>query len=271
MVDGKEQELSATEDELFAAFSQRSVAGKRFEEGARLRKEAAEETRRNQETMAKLADPRHLMDVFMKANPDADPVEVLASILQERMLEEEQLQDPNIKERRRLESENKKYKTAEQEARQAAEHAQVEEETQTEMNRIAGSFVEALKMTKLPSNDITVKLMAEAEASNRRQGWDLTPEQLARATEKSVHSLIESVLSNESTTDDQLLSAFPVLTKRIHKAIVARFKSRGSTQNAQPSDVTPRERRPSAEEPRQRIVSSIEEHKAFGGKGLRTL
>ncbi len=272
---GKEVEFEASDDDLRAAYRQRTAADRRWEEAARLRKEASDETSRTQETLAQLADPsgEKLLEIYMRANPNADPVEVLATILQRRMQEEEQLQDPNIRERRRLEQENKDFRSKAENERQARVQFEQDRAVEVERDRVARKFTEAISLTKLPVNDMTIKLMAEAEFTKRKQGWDLTPEQLARSTEKAMHSIVESIMTDENTTDDQLLAAFPKLTERIHKAIVGRYKARQAGGQQRPSDITPRERRPSAEEQtnKPRVISSAEEHKLYGGRGLRTL
>ncbi len=271
-IDGKEVELFATEEELWASHRKASTLDRRFEEVSNHRKEIAAEKARNEQMYARLTSPDEILNVFMEANPDADPIEVMSAILQKRLNEEDQNQDPNVRERRRLERENADYRTREEKAKEAEQAAEFQTRVDSARGQLAETFTQALELTKLPRNDITLELMAKAEKSNRSQGWQLTPQQLAAATEKSVNGLIESVLTNESTTDDQLLDAFPELTKRVHRAIVARFKARGAARASQPSDVTPRERRATTEEaPKQRVVSSKEEYEAFGGKGLRTI
>ncbi len=275
-IDGKEQEFEASDDDLRGAYLQRRGAEQRFQESARLKKEAAEERARAEQTMAQFADPtgEKMLEVFMRTHPDADPIEVLATILQKKMHENEELQDPNIRERRRLERENAEYRTKDEQAESARVEAEQAKEVDFHVQKIAKTFKDALQLTKLPVNDITVEMMAKVEKERRSQGWELTPEQLARSTEKAIGSLVEGMLTDETTTDEQLLAAFPKLTQRVHKAIVARFKAKQAGGQQRPSDITPRERRPSAEAPqpgKQRVVSSAEEHKLYGGKGLRSL
>lgn len=274
-IDGKEVELSATEEELWAAYRKGSTLDRRFEEQARTTKEVAAERARVEQMYARIRDPEQLLALHMEANPEADPVEVLSSILQKRLHEEEQLQDPNIRERRRLERENAEYKTKETQAKEQAAQAEHQRQVDERLGEYAEKFQAALDKTKIPHNDITVKMMAELEFTNRAKGWNMTPEQLARATEKAVHGHFESLLTNETTTDDQLLDAFPALTKRIHRGIVARFKARQNGQPKQPSDITPRQRQATPDDqPKQRTVSSAEEYKEYeknGGKMLRTI
>ncbi len=271
-IDGKEVELQATEDELWASHRKASTLDRRFEDNARQQKEIAAERQRNEALMARIRDPNQMLAAFMEANPNADPVEVLSDILQARLREEEQLQDPNIRERRRLERELEGFKSQAQKAEETRQMLEQDAAVESAKNEIADKFSEALALTKLPKNDITIELMAKAESTNRKQGWNLTPQQLAKATEKSVSSMIESMLTNEETTDEQLLEAFPEFTKRVHRGIVARFKARQSGAPQKQTDITPRERRQSSEEaPKQRVVGSAEEHKVYGIKGLRTL
>jgi len=276
-IDGQEVELEADEDALWAAYRKERTVNQRFEQVAQQRKEIEAERQRVQDMYSELNDPtgEKLLALYMKQNPNADPVEVLSSILQKRLAEEEQLNDPNIRERRRLEAENKTFKEREAAQKREAQLARFEQEKQVALNELATTFGEALQLTKLPQSDTVMTLMAKAEHTNRQNGWKLTPQQLAKATEKEVHGLIEAIVGNPNATDDQVLDAFPALTKRIHKAIVARYKARQSAgQQLTPSDLTPRAKQPSAEEPpKQRVVNSKEEHEAYnlGRRSLRTI
>lgn len=270
-IDGKEQEFEATDEDLRAAYRHRNASETRFQEAARLRKETAAEAERVSQTMAKIADKNEWFKALREAHPDADMTELLAERLQSLLAEEEQLQDPNIRERRRLEQENEGYRTKEAKAAEDAAAAEHEAEVKQHTERWAGLLKEGLALTKLPANDITLRFMAEAQHTARQRGWDLTPQQLAGAAEKGVFELVEGILSNEGTTDEQLLNFLPKLTQRIHKAIVAKFKAKRAGPGAAP-DLTPRAKRPVAEEQKgPRVVSSQEEHKAYGIKGLRTL
>lgn len=270
-IDGKEQEISATEEELWAAYRKNSTVDRRFEEAAKERKEIAAEKQRVEEMYARLQSPEALLEVFMQANPEADPIEAMASLLRQRMEEEEQLNDPNIRERRRLERENAEYKSKEQKALEEQQAQVREQEFQTALQDLGQKFTEALALTKLPKNDITMELMAKAEKVNRTQGWNLSPQQLAAATEKSVAGMIEG-MTGEGVTDEQVLEMFPAFTKRVHKAIVARFKARGAA-GQQQQDITPRAPRPpEGQAPaKPRVMGSKEEQEAYGIKGLRTI
>ena len=274
-IDGKDQEFEATEEELRASFRMRSAADRRFEESARQRKEAAAERERAEQTMAKIADRKQVLKAFQEANPDVDMTEFLANELQTLLAEQEQLQDPNIRERRRLEQENQQFRDKEKTAAEQAAQQQREQETQQHTERWATLFKEAIETTKLPINDLTLKMMAEAQYTARQKGWDLTAPQLAESMQKGVNELIESVLGGEGTSDEQILNAFPKLTQRIHRGIVARFKAKQAGKTAQrPADLTPREKRPGQGEEKPagpRTVTSAEEHKAYGIKGLRTI
>lgn len=272
-VDGKEVELEATEDELWASHRQRTAADRRFEEAARIRKEAAEESRRTEGTLARLKDRKEWIKAIREANPDADVAHELAQELQQLLHEEEQLQDPNIRERRRLEQENQTLREAEEQRQNADLQRQHEEQVAAETEKWAGLFTEAIELTGIPVNDITMSLMAQAQMTAKKRGIPLTPEKLAASTKKAVHGLIESIVANESVTDEQVLDAFPSLTKRIHKAIVARYKSRKETGQKPTADLTPRARKPTehADPEKPRTMSSADEHKAYGIKGLRTI
>lgn len=274
-IDGREVELEADEDALWAAYRKQTTVDRRFEENARVQREiAAEAARVKKMEQDIIGDPtgEKMLELYMRAHPDSDPVDVLSAILQKRLHEEEQLNDPNIRERRRLENENKTLKEREAAAKKQAAEVQQKQAVAQELEKLADTFSEALQQTKLPRNDVVLSLMAKAEHTNRKNGWALTPQQLAKATEKSVHSLIESIVGDESATDDQVLDAFPGLTKRIHKALIARAKARATSGQArQPSDITPRPVQPSTEERKElRTATSAEFHKAMNLKGLRT-
>jgi hypothetical protein len=197
----------------------------------------------------------------------------LGEQLQAMLHESEQMADPATRERKRLEAEVQKLRQAEQQRLQQQREQERASAVEQESDRWASLFTEALKATPLPANDITMSLMAQAQMTARQRGIELTPEKLAGATVKAAHGMIEAILAHEGTTDDALLDAFPALTKRIHRAIVARYKARqagGST-----GDVT-RRVAPAPTEPTKpagpRVVSSREESEAYGlRKGLRTI
>lgn len=276
-IDGKEVELEADEDALWAAYRKEKTLDRRFEENARVQREIAAEKARVEAMYAELAgDPtgEKLLETYLKAHPESDPVEVLSAILQKRLHEEEQLQDPNIRERRRLERENQQFREQAEKAKKEQVAAQQKAATEAELERLGTLFGEALQATKLPHNDITVRLMAEAEHSNRRNGTNLTPAQLAKATEKAVDSLIEAVVGDEKLTDEQVLDKYPALAKRIHRGLIARHKARQGKMAGQPTDLTPRANKPTTEQaPARRVVTSQQEHEAYGlGKrALRTI
>lgn len=276
-IDGQEVELEADEDALWAAYRQQRTVNQRFEQAAQQRKEIAEEKRRVEQMYADLAgDPtgEKLFEQYQKAHPEADPVEVLSAILQKRLHEEEQLNDPNIRERRRLERENQTFREREAAAKQEQVTAHQKAQTAAELERLGGLFREALEVTKLPKNDITVRLMAEAEYTNRQNGSQLSPQQLAKATEKAMHSIVEATTTDESITDEQCLDMYPALTKRIHRGLIARHKARQSKGAGQPPDITPRSVKPAQEDANKpRTMTSKEEHDAYGlGKrSLRTI
>lgn len=275
-IDGREVELEADEDALWAAYRKQTTVDRRFEENARVQREiAAEAARVKKMEQDIIGDPtgEKMLELYMRAHPDSDPVDVLSAILQKRLHEEEQLNDPNIRERRRLENENKTLKEREATAKKQAAEVQQKQAVAQELEKLADTFGEALQLTKLPRNDVVLSLMAKAEHTNRKNGWALTPQQLAKATEKATDQLIEAVTTDESLTDDQVLDRYPGLVKRIHKALIARAKARTAAgQVRQPSDITPRPVQPSTEERKEsRTATSAEFHKAMGLKGLRTL
>ncbi len=285
-VNGQEQELEATDEDLRGAFLQRTAAERRFEESARLRKEAADERSRAEQTMARISDKKQWLKALRESNPDMDPTEFLANELKSLMEEEELLQDPNIRERRRLEQENEGFRAEKTKADQLRVKQEQEQQTKVETDRIAGKFKEALSLTKLPINDMTVRMMAEAEWTNRERGWDLSPEKLAQSVEKAMRSQVEAIvahdddsqfdpadLSSSADADKSVLGAFPKLTARIHRAIVREYKRKQAGGVQRPTDMAPRERQqdPTAEQGRPRVVSSAEEQKIYGLKGLRTI
>ncbi len=273
-IDGKDVEFDASDDDLRAAYRLRSASDRRFNESAAMRKEAAAEAQRAEQTLAKIRDRKQVLKEFKEANPDVDMTAYLADELQQLLDEEEKLQDPNIRERRKMQSELDGYKTREEQAKHEAEFKAQETEVNQHRERWAGLFKEAIGLTKMPVNDLTMKMMADAQYTARQKGWDLTPPQLAQALEKGVGKLVEAILSNEGTTDDQLLDAHPALVQRIHKALVARSKARKAG-NGQPSAVAPQQRRLSteanAEQNKLKVLNSKDEAAAYGTKGLRTI
>lgn len=223
MLNGREVELEASEDELWAAYRKGKAADQRFEEAARLRKEAAEREQRYQQALA-AAKQGDLMALFREAGIE-DPLDLMANELQRRLAEEEQLADPNV--RARVEAERKLAAVEQERQRQEEEQREafVQAQVDAELDRIADTFDAALKkLDGIPADDDTLQIMAQLEMINRRRGLKLTPQQLARETqERIVGRGVQRLLKMD---DAKLLAAHPELAKRFQRALVADWQAK---------------------------------------------
>lgn len=270
-VDGKEVELRATEEELWAAHRKGSTVDRRFEEAALLRRRIAEEKAAVEARRKELREGDWLETLRKERGEKFDPVQELTERLQLLLNDEEKNLDPRNRElaetRRQLAEAQEKERTRMQtEAQQQFEAKVAEQRT-----ALGARFTEALKVANLPRNDQTVALMAQAYRTARDHGMrDIGPEQLAKATQKLAFGFVESVLKTED--DDQLLELLPALTQRIHKALVGRYNKR---KNGPPAAVPNKVQNPNqpaeSREGEPRIVRSREEAEAYGIKGLRTI
>lgn len=270
-VDGKEVELRATEEELWAAHRKGSTVDRRFEEAAQLRRSIAEEKAAVEARRKELREGDWLETLRKERGEKFDAVQELTERLQLLLNDEEKNLDPRNREladtRRQLAEAQEKERTRMQtEAQQQFEAKVAEQRT-----ALGARFTEALKVANLPRNDQTVALMAQAYRTARDHGMrDIGPEQLAKATQKLAFGFVESVLKTED--DDQLLELLPALTQRIHKALVGRYNKR---KNGPPAAVPNKVQNPNqpaeSREGEPRIVRSREEAEAYGIKGLRTI
>lgn len=269
-IDGKDVELRATEDDLWAAHRKGATVDRRFEEVAKTRREIAEE-KAALEAQKKMIAEGDWLGLLRQARGDKfDPVSELTEKLQQLLNDEEKNLDPRNRELAEKDKQLREMQEKER-ARLQTEAQQQFESKVAEQRQILGErFTEALKVANLPRNEQTVALMAQAYRTARNHGMrDIGPEQLAKATEKLATSFVENFLQTED--EDLLLERFPKLTERIHKALLNRYnKRKGTLPAAKPPQGpnTPAERR-DAEGPR--IVRSAEEAKEYGIKGLRTI
>lgn len=262
--DGKQQKLKASEDALWNAYNREQAINRRGEEIAKLERELkqqAEDAQKRSAEMSKRALREQLREQKI------DPVAKLAEELEAAIIEQRREQDPatrqlmeKARENEGLRAELDGIKTREQ---SLAMQAAVEQE----LEKLSAEFMPALKASKLPKNDITMRLMAEARSTAKRDGLELTPEMLAREQHKAANEMIESMADGYEDVED-LIDAFPKFTRRLHEGLLKRHnKLKLAGQGAKVPTPRPEDRPPPKEEQGKgpRLVNSLEEHKAYHG------
>lgn len=275
-VDGKSVKLRASEEELWAAYRKGTTVDRRFEEVAQHRREVAERAAALEAREKKLKEGSIAATLKEIRGDQFDPVEALTNELQQLLNEAEQNADPNVRARKQAEARAAALELEKQQMVQKQEQEQFQAEVAEKRAKLGQEFTAALQLVKLPKNDQTVALMAQAYRTAKSQGMNLTTEQLARSTQKLAAQFVEHATMTES--DDELLDLYPNLAGRIHKALVARYNKRKAGVGAAPAPGqppapnpnTPAERRP-AEDAKPKLLNSKEEHEAYGIKGLRTI
>lgn len=254
-IDGKEEEHEATEDELWAAHRERSTVKRRFEEAAKLRKEAEDSAKKSTELTERLKkSPMKVLRELGYTSEQA--LDILSGDFEEQLAEDEK--SPAQRELEALRRE--KAEAAKAEAARGKEASTREEEAAfaKEADEDALLIGEALKLSKLPKDDLTFEVMAKAFYSNKRNGIGLTHEELAKATTAQIGSHIDGLLS--SMDDDGVLDAFPKASKRIALALKARYAKKSTGGGL----VRPRVEAPPRQKDGPRIVTDREMDVMFG-------
>lgn len=222
-IDGKDEEREVSYDDLVASWQMRAASSKRFEEIQRERKE----------TEAKLKEleslPKSFLEnpvaQYMRANPGSTKKEALEWLAQhmDPLLNEETM-DPKERQLRQREEELK-IKQAELDRQQKErEQAEFEAEVGRQKDMLASKFEPALQKAGLPADPTTFAMMVQLYRHNRDLGLDLTPDEMAK-------SLVEKEVERQGALFDkmegeQILQAFPILAKKVHKAIIDRYEKR---------------------------------------------
>lgn len=257
MLNGKEVEFEATEEELWAGYRKQRAADERFEAAAKLRKEAAALQQQQQALVQQLkADPRAVLN-FLREQGVENPLDYVATALQAEIAEEERLADPNV--RARVEAERRLAKLEEERELQTQQQqqAQLQADVEAEMERISAVFTEAIEqLPDLPRDDDTLSIMAALEATNRHRGLKITPAQLAQETRDRI--IGRGVGALKKLPPERLLQVDPELTKAFRKALVAEWK-KGQNQPPAPAPQPGASSAPVPEKRGYRIMSDKEE------------
>lgn len=164
--------------------------------------------------------------------------ELLARALKAQLDEEERMADPHTRElmqkAREAEALGEKVKSYEQ--REA--DAKLDGKIQSLKREWSEKYGAALEGSPLPKNDIVVGLMRQADRTNGKMGFKLTPKQLAHETMKLTSELVQGIVLGHKDDPEALLSAMPDLTRAIHKALLVR--DRRMKESGQAKQVAPR-------------------------------
>lgn len=210
-VDGKEQEVS--ESELLELASAGKAANQRFQDAAKMRKEA--------EQWLKLAeqDPSEFFKRTGK-DPRKWSEEFLLRELQK------EAETPEQKKARENEEALRQYRDKEKKDAENKESQDREKLTNSERERLDKLFTQALYESGLPRTKFTVKRMAELQLINIKNKFELKPDQLAKLVREDYINEQKSLLG--ALEGDQLLDFLgPEITKKFSKAQIAKLKSRG--------------------------------------------
>ncbi|MDX2014150.1 MAG: hypothetical protein SFW67_28385 [Myxococcaceae bacterium] len=245
IINGKEVELAATEDELWASYRKTRAADERFEAAAKMRKEAEAARARLERYKATLAtNPAALREYLREEFGVENPADLMANALQATLEEEERMNDPNVRERTEAQRRAAEAERKLQEYETQQKTAAFEAEVNREMERIGQLFTDALATVDLPADDDTLQIMATLESENRRRGLNLDPAALASAVQDRVVKRGAGVL--KKVPPEKLLAIDPELTQAFRKAMVAEFQAKQAAKNAPPPAPAPAPTTPSA-------------------------
>jgi hypothetical protein len=228
-LDGGEEEVEATEDELWAHFRKGKAADRRFEENAAARK--------------KLEEERKAFEAERAALRSEDPIGAMARLLgvdraeAQRHIEntlygqykEEEL-SPVERENRALKREKAERERSEKEAaaKKEAEERQAKDAAETE--RITKewdkTFTAALQLpdVALPRTDHTLAYMAEYVRDANKAGYEPDPREVALAVRERFDKEHDALLA--SLTPENVLQRYPKLSALIRKADLERIRKK---------------------------------------------
>lgn len=270
-INGKQEEIEVGEEELWSSYQKSRAADARFEEAARLRKEAQEKIRAQEQLSAAIKkNPRELMR-FLQEQGVEDPLDLLANVLQEQIAEEERLADPNVRARVQAERELEALRQEKQQRELSEQLDRFDQEVQAEFDNIKTTFSEALGKLdpELAADDDAFSIMAQLEQVNRRKGIALSSDQLAALTQERIMKRPLSLMRR--LPPEKLLALDPELTKLYRAAFVTQYRARsGAPVTTTPPAPAPPPQPPA---PTKRVVSDKEELELIGGgrRILRTI
>lgn len=281
-VDGKPQTFRAKHEAVRSAFRREQHLNRRFSEFQEEKKEAdriraADAARRQAELEGRIELPKEWSR--------DQRIKYLANILKGDLDAEKQELDPEKRDLLRRANEGdeatKRLRAIEQQREEAAQAERVAQRKE----EMASEFGEALKVFKLPKNDLTLALMAQAQGDAREEGWGVTPQALAESTHGLVAETMEGLVAHcykddgrgGQMLDDEacvaMLERFPKFERAIHRGLLVRHEQRkraatGVVQQQPPPKTE--ERKPEAPVA-PKLMNSAEEAKAYGIRGLRTV
>lgn len=211
-VDGKEMELP--ESEVLELASAGRASNQRFQEAAKMKREA--------EAALKYLD-ENPAEMFTKRGKDA------RKWAEEFLLNEikKEAETPDQKKARENEEKLRKYEANEKEQERQSKDAEMKQAINEQREKYDKLFTQALFESGLPRTPFTVRRMAELQKINLKNKYDLSAPQLAKLVRedyvKEQHSLMGSL------DGDQLLDFLgPEIAKKFSKAQIAKLKARGN-------------------------------------------
>lgn len=211
-VDGKEVEMS--EKEVLELASAGKSSNQRFQEAAKLRREA--------EQVLKFAK-ENPVEFFQKTGMNARQwaEQYLMTELQK------EAESPEQKKARENEEKLKKLEAQDKQRKDSEMQEQIKRATNMERERLEKLFTKALMDSGLPRTKFTVKRMAELQLVNIKNKFELPPEKLAQIVREDYINEQKSLLG--SLEGDQLLDFLGSdLVKKFSKAQIAKLKARGT-------------------------------------------
>lgn len=210
-LDGQEVEL--TETEVIAYAQQGKVAQARFQEAAKVRREAEDILKYAQE------NPE---EFFKKTGKNA------REWAEKFLLEQLQHEAMSPEQKKAKDNEDKLRKYEDDEKRKKAKEMKDHEDalTTSERTRLDQLFTKALFESGLPRTKFTVKRMAELQLLNIKNKYELPADALAKLVREDYEAEQKALLGG--LEGDQLLDFLgPEIVKKFSKAQIAKLKARG--------------------------------------------
>lgn len=227
-VNGAEEEVEATEDELWAEFRQAKASYKRFEEAAQMRRQAEEEIKAAKALKESVAKGP-LQFLIDQGYTPQDAIAIMEADAQ-RQLGQMQM----TPEQREL-HQYRQREEAEKEAKRQAEAQQQQEVQMAEFKRMLDADAEvlqkAMELGGYPKTDWALELFARDYYAKQELGIDLSPQELAQAVSNTHSALVDKAISSY-TDDEALLKAYPGIAKRFVSAVKAQYEKSRRNGNA---------------------------------------
>lgn len=216
VIDGKEEELPIEEVKRLAQLNK--AGHKKFEEAAKLRREAEEkEAKWNRDLKAILREK-------MASNPETikDLEDVFAEYI------EQQRETPEQKEQRTMREQLEEYKRRAEEAQKSVEQRQFEELQQKSQKIIGDMITGNLKDSGLPQTPYTVKRVAEYMSVLRGAGYSLEQINMKDVVHRVRSDYNQDLTQMIAPMDgDMIIKLFgDDLVNKIRKADLARLKAK---------------------------------------------